>query len=348
MQYLVKGKLMQRKMDVSNIVYFSNLKPGINVSELCQALNLGVNIDEAIRDIVPHGKNATFIIFSDRRFVDAVIAHHHGKPFVGEYIASVTRITTEMGNTLLALKPSAPVTRCRDVSIQMESEAFSAPVSQPILGVNAIVDAINGLSREQQQAVHAALQHPSDDLGASYLPRGPLSGYRMNDLGHVHHPPVTTTPAAVHASTPQGDASFHFGRSNAIHSIRVSTFSGSDRDCSYEQFRYDVNCLINQGAPEGMILTAIKRSIKGQAQDIVLHMGESASVKDILSRFEMMFGDVDPPHILLAQFYAAEQMAGESITNWYTRLQDMASKVMKKDSTLINPNNYDVTINTQF
>ena len=143
----------------------------------------------------------------------------------------------------------------------MENEASFAPMSQPILGVNAIVDAINGLSLEQQRAVQAALQHPSDDLGASYLPRGPLSGYRMNDLAHAHHPPVTTPPAAVHASTPQGDASFHFGWSNAIHSIRVSTFSGLDRDCSYEQFRYDVNCLSNQGAPEGMILTAIKRSI---------------------------------------------------------------------------------------
>ena len=70
-------------MDVSNIVYFSNLKPGINVRELCQAANLDANIDEAIRDIVPHGKNATFVIFSDR-FVDVVIAHRHGKPFVGE------------------------------------------------------------------------------------------------------------------------------------------------------------------------------------------------------------------------------------------------------------------------
>ena len=50
---------------------------------------------------ISHGKNATFIIFSDRRFVDAVIAHHHGKPFVGEYTATVTRITAEMGNTLL-------------------------------------------------------------------------------------------------------------------------------------------------------------------------------------------------------------------------------------------------------
>ena len=105
-------------------------------------------------------------------------------------------------------------------------------------------------------------------------------------------------------------------------------------------------CLINQGAPDGMILTAIKRSIKGQAQ-IVPHMGKSASVSDIINRFNMMFGDVDPPHMLLARYYSAEQMVGESITDWYTRLQDMASRVMKKDSTLINPNNY-MTVNTQF
>ena len=152
----------------------------------------------------------------------------------------------------------------------------------------------------------------------------------MNDLGHAHHLLATTPPVAVHASTSHGDPSFHFGWSNSIHSIRVSTFSGLDRDCSYEQFRYNVNCLINQGAPEGMILMTIKWSIKGQMQEIVLHMADSASVKDILSWLEMMFGDVETQHILLAQFYAAEQMAGESITNWYTQLQDMASKVMKK------------------
>ena len=97
-----------------------------------------------------------------------------------------------------------------------------------------------------------------------------------------------------------------------------------------------------------MILTAIKRSIKGPAQEMVLHMGKSASVSDILNRFSMMFGDVDPPHMLLARFYSAKQMVNESITEWYTRLQDMASRVMKKDSTLINPNNYDMTVNTQF
>ena len=82
-----------------------------------------------------------------------------------------------------------------------------------------------------------------------------------------------------------------------------------------QYFSHDVQCLVNQGCPIGMVLTAIKRSIKGQAQEIVLHMGENATVSDILTRFEMMFGDVDPPNVLLAQSYSLEQMAGEGITD---------------------------------
>ena len=55
-----------------------------------------------------------------------------------------------------------------------------------------------------------------------------------------------------------------------------------------------------------MVLTSMKRSIKGLAQEIVLHLGEDGTVSDILTRFEMMFGDVDPPHVLSAHFYNLE------------------------------------------
>ena len=106
-------------------------------------------------------------------------------------------------------------------------------------------------------------------------------------------------------STPH-DHVFHFGFPSSVNNIKVNSFSGTSKDSSFDQFRYDVQCLIRQGCPRGMILTSIKRSIKGQAQEIVLHMGESASVADILAQFEMMFGDVSPPHVLLSRFYAAE------------------------------------------
>ena len=154
----------------------------------------------------------------------------------------------------------------------------------------------------------------------------------------------------LHVSTPAPavNPSFHFGHPSTAHSVRVSTFLGSSHDCSFEQFRYDVQCLINQGAAEGVILLAIKRAIKGQAQEIALHMGETPTVADILNRFEMMFGDVNPPHVLLAEFYAAEQRPGESITDWYARIEDIASRIIRKDSAVISPNNYDMIVNTQF
>ena len=61
-----------------------------------------------------------------------------------------------------------------------------------------------------------------------------------------------------------------------------------------------------------------------------------------------MFGDVNPPHVLLAQFYAASQAPGESMTDWYSRLEDLASRITRKDTNVISPNNYNILINTQF
>ena len=149
-------------------------------------------------------------------------------------------------------------------------------------------------------------------------------------------------------STPFGNETFHSGNQNTVHSVKMSTFSGSSKDCSYEEFRHDVNCLLRQGCPEGMVLTAIKRSIKGQVQELVLHMEVSASISDILRPFEMMFGDANPPHVLLAQFYAGEQRINESITEWYARLEDIVSKITRKDASIISPDNYDIVVNTQF
>ena len=52
-------------------------------------------------------------------------------------------------------------------------------------------------------------------------------------------------------------------------------------------------------------------------------MGEEATVADILDRYEMMFGDVNPSHVLLAQFYAAEKLSSETMTAWYACLEDL-------------------------
>ena len=68
-------------------------------------------------------------------------------------------------------------------------------------------------------------------------------------------------------------------------------------------------------------------------------MGKDATVSDIVTRFEMMFEDVDLAHVLLAQSYSLEQMA-EGITDWYSRVDDLSSQIIRKNTTVILPDNY--------
>ena len=225
--------------------------------------------------------------------------------------------------------------------------AESTPKVEPKM--SDILEVIGGLSLLQKKQLSEALRvslDPPVSQGVAYQPG--LKTIKPILSEPLPHSPPTGLPAGPLESTPFGNQTFHFGNQNTVHSVIVSTFSGSSKDCSYEQFRHDVNCLIRQGCPEGLVLTAIKRSVKGQVQELVLHMGESASVSDILRRFEMMFGDVNPPHVLLAQFYAAEQGANESITEWYARLEDIVSKITRKDASIISPDSYDIVVNTQF
>ena len=55
-----------------------------------------------------------------------------------------------MRNTLLSLKSTMFVAPPKEISLQMENEPLPLPPANQKLGVNAILDAINGLSLEQQ------------------------------------------------------------------------------------------------------------------------------------------------------------------------------------------------------
>ena len=80
---------------------------------------------------------------------------------------------------------------------------------------------------------------------------------------------------------------------------------------------------------------------------MVLHMGQTAALKDVIQSFDMLYVDVNPPHILLAEFYAAEQRNEESVAEWYTQVEDLASRIHRKDLT-ISSNKFHLRVNTQF
>ena len=41
-------------------------------------------------------------------------------------------------------------------------------------------------------------------------------------------------------------------------------------------------------------------------------------------------------------------MTGEGITDWYSRVEDLASRIIRKDATVISPDTYGIVVNTQF
>ena len=265
-------------------------------------------------------------------------------------------MTKELEQILIQLRPGGVIHQLQEV----KSTQSGKPSSQS--KVSDVMAAISGLNSDEKLQIKAALFGMTTDIGvkdtyggskAFGLPKKVESQKVVISAPVLHEPQYgqmnqLSGIAPLPASTPHLDQTFHFGKSNTVHNIRVTTFSGSWKDCSFEQFRYDVQCLVNQGCPEEMVLTAMKRPIKGQAQETVLHMGKDATVSDILTRFEMMFGDVDSPHVLLAQFCSLEQMAGEGITDWYSRVEDLASRIIRKDATVISPHSYGIVVNTQF
>ena len=116
-----------------------------------------------------------------------------------------------------------------------------------------VLEAIAGWSLEQKQQLGAALglsssiaapgltstgyrppvpaQQGAPRMGGAYTPMS-----NPPRMGYYSQPPVPPQPVFA---TPHPEQSFQFGSSNTVNNIRVSTFSGSSKDCYFEQFRYD-------------------------------------------------------------------------------------------------------------
>ena len=339
-----------------NVVYISQLRPDFDVIDLETELQLDANPDEVILDYAIHNNNAVFLTFV-YSLPDKVIHQCHGKMFLGS-VVQASRVSVESMKVLNHLKQNFG----QKVAHSGLAQGTEAPPSgafswhpakgqtKPLAGISDILKAFDSLTMEQQLQLKATLQLKpvSSPVVVATQPKSSSPYHATSSLKQGVHAgqQLAYSPKTWAPVQPQ-EPSFQFGSSD-VNSIRVSTFSDGPKDCSFEQFRYDIQSFIKQGCSEPLILTAIRRSIKDQTQEILLHMGEEATVVDILACHEMMFGDIDPPHVLLAQFYAAEQNVNESMTVWYARLEHFASRIIRKDASIITPNNYDVIVNTQF
>ena len=78
---------------------------------------------------------------------------------------------------------------------------------------------------------------------------------------------------------------------------RIPQFSGDDPpqkgDVSYKEWRFEVQCLI--GDPDvkpNLLIQSIRRSLRGTAKTMLIPLGEKASVKQILEKLDILFGEI--------------------------------------------------------
>ena len=78
---------------------------------------------------------------------------------------------------------------------------------------------------------------------------------------------------------------------------RFTIFSGEGhkQETSYAQWRSEVHSVWHSGLyQEAMVVTSIRRSLRGRAADVLLAMGSDVSVEQVLAKFDVRFGDVQP------------------------------------------------------
>lgn len=168
---------------------------------------------------------------------------------------------------------------------------------------------------------------------------------RMKTNPSFGHPPVSTPKPVVHpaVSTPKffpraSIRSPMLFNSSALYQnpnpnpIKLPTFSGSEPqqkgEVSFEVWSYEVRCLKNQ-YPEHLILQSVRSSLKGLAREMLIPLGESASVDDILHRLEDFYGNVCTAENIMQSFYSDHQKEGESIVSYGLRLEQTVSKAVR-------------------
>lgn len=100
--------------------------------------------------------------------------------------------------------------------------------------------------------------------------------------------------------------------------------TGAKGDASYEVWKFEVACLQKESIyPDAHILQAIRQSLKGEARDTLLTVGESATSKDVLIKLNALYGIASSNESIMQQFYLAHQKASENVAQYSIRLENI-------------------------
>ena len=125
---------------------------------------------------------------------------------------------------------------------------------------------------------------------------------------------------------------------------KLPMFSGTGKDCAFDLWAYEVECLRGRQKDENQILNAINRSLKNEPARIVMMLGPKATLEEILAKLQSVYGDIHGTDTVMTAFFNASQNPEETVSEWSVRVEQLASKAVaagqlgssKLDSTLRN------------
>ena len=122
------------------------------------------------------------------------------------------------------------------------------------------------------------------------------------------------------------------GSTPLIHTPKITVFSGDQtKDARFDIWKYEVLTMIKEKTYSVPIISnAARKSLRGEAARIVMRLGDSATLDEIIIKLSAVYGTVKSSECLLADFYSACQKEKESVATWACRLEDLLSDVDSK------------------
>ena len=133
--------------------------------------------------------------------------------------------------------------------------------------------------------------------------------------------PTAGTPSIIH-------------KTNVFQPPRIVTFSGSgdSKDVSFETWKFEVETLLREGThSKKEIASLAKKSLRGQASDVVRRLGVDADIHLVLNKLNCVYGVVEEAENLLGQFYNAKQRQDETVASWGCRIEDLLDRANKQE-----------------
>ena len=132
---------------------------------------------------------------------------------------------------------------------------------------------------------------------------------------------------------------------------KFSPFSGDEpkpkTEASFIEWKYEVQCIRNEKSYSNTAITqAVRKSLRGQAKRVILPLGPSAKMEDLVERLENVFGNVASGQSILKEFYTATKGETETITAWGLRLEEIFQRAIEKGKA--REEDRDSTLREQF